>query len=82
MNNKIWNGNGYDSFGNFSFNIKDGKGNVKEYDSDGKLIFEGLYIKGERVEGILKEYDSHDSLIFKWEKKRKSKRILQWKIRV
>ena len=35
-----WNGKGYYK-GNISFEIKDGKGNVKEYDDKGKLIFNG-----------------------------------------
>ena len=48
MNGKIWDGKGYDSFGNNAFEIKNGKGNITEYDIDGGLIFKGEYLNGER----------------------------------
>ena len=59
INGKIWNGNGYNIQGNFEFEIKDGKGNVKEYNYfRGKLLFEGEYRNGERNgRGIEYDYD-------------------------
>ena len=48
---KRWNGKGYNKEGNIDFEIKDGKGNIKEYDDyDGKLEFEGEYLNGRRNE--------------------------------
>ena len=42
---KIWDGKGYNKEGGLSFEIKNGKGNIKEYDDDyGKLRFEGEYV--------------------------------------
>ena len=32
------------------YEIKDGKGNIKEYNYDDALVFEGGYLKGERKE--------------------------------
>ena len=34
--------------GEYSYDERSGKG--KEYDKDGKLIFEGEYIKGKKIE--------------------------------
>ncbi len=53
-----WNGNIYDNRGNFSFKIKDGAGNGKEYDADGMLIYDGEYLDGKR-NGKGKEYHNH-----------------------
>jgi len=45
---KRWNGKGYNKNGNIEFEIKDGNGKGKEYNSNnGKLIFEGEYLNGE-----------------------------------
>ena len=61
---KIWNGKGYNINGNYEFEIKNGKGNVKEYyNYNGKLIFEGEYLNGER-NGKGKEYYNNGQLIF------------------
>ena len=49
---------------NMEIEIKDGKGNIKEY-YKGTLIFEGEYLNGER-NGKGKEYDN-GKLIFKGE---------------
>ena len=46
--------------------IKDGKGYIKEYFYNGKLIFEGEYLKGER-NGKGKEYDYFGELVFEGE---------------
>ena len=56
---KWWTGKGYDTNGNISFEIKNGKGYIKEYDVNGKLIFEGEYINGER-NGKRKKYYRDD----------------------
>ena len=51
------NGKGYNINGNIDFEIKNGKGNIKEYnDKYAKFIFEGEFINGER-NGLGKEYD-------------------------
>ena len=39
--NKKWNGKGYDEDGNVIYELNNGNGNVKEYNGNGKLIFEG-----------------------------------------
>ena len=43
---KKWNGKGYDQNGNTIYELKNGNGNVKEYDNDGILEFEGEYLNG------------------------------------
>ena len=48
LNRKKWNGKWYNMNGNMEYEIKDGKGNIKEYDYGGMLEFEGEYINGER----------------------------------
>ena len=63
---RIWNGKGYDKNGNIEFEIKDGKGYIKEYDdSYGKLRlrFEGEYFNGKRY-GKGKEYYFDGRLLF------------------
>ena len=57
LNGKLWNGKGYDSKGNLEFEIKDGKGYIKEHDYKGNIIFEGEYLNGER-NGKGKEYEN------------------------
>ena len=41
--NKPWDGKGYDLNGNVTYELNNGNGNVKRYDYDGNLIFEGEY---------------------------------------
>ena len=48
LNGKRWSGKGYDEKGNIDFEIKDGKGFIKEYYDSGKLWFEGEYLNEER----------------------------------
>ena len=49
---------------NTIYELKNGKGKVKEYNSDGKLLFEGEYLNGEK-NGKCKEYDKYNcNLIF------------------
>ena len=61
--NKKWNGKGYDENCNIIYELKNGKGTVKEYDRKGKLIFEGYYLNGKR-NGTGKEYDYDGKLIY------------------
>ena len=56
LNGKRWNGEGYDTDRKKQYEIKEGKGYVKEYnDFNGFLEFEGEYKNGER-NGRGKEY--------------------------
>ena len=63
---KRWNGIGYNYYGNKEYEIKDGKGFVKEYNNNGKLIYEGEYLYGEK-NGKGKEYNDNGELIFEGE---------------
>ena len=66
LNDKKWKGKGYDKFNkNFLYDLKEGKGLLKEYYYNGKLKFEGEYLKGKR-NGKGKEYEDGD-LIFNGE---------------
>ena len=67
LNGKRWNGKGYDENNNITYELKNGKGFVKEYDElTGKLRFEGEYLNGER-NGKGKEYYDNGKLIFEGE---------------
>ena len=63
---KIWNGKGYNKSGNVEFEIKKGKGEVQEYDYNGKIEYEGEYLNGER-NGKCKEYFDNGRLAFERE---------------
>ena len=74
LNGKIWNAKGYisnydDNNGNngnnikIDFELKEGKGLIKEYDNKDKLIFEGEYLNGQR-NGKGKEYNYQGDLMF------------------
>ena len=70
LNGKKWNGKGYDINGNKIYELINGKGFFKQYDSESQilqLLFEGDYINGEK-NGKGKEY-SGDDLIFEGEYK-------------
>ena len=43
-----WNGFGYDMNNNMVYELKKGKGNIKEYNNSGYLIYEGEYLNGLR----------------------------------
>mgnify|MGYP002626993872 CR=1 FL=1 len=59
--NKRWNGKGYDKKGNVIYELKNGKGLIKEYDNyRDTLLFEGEYINGER-NGKGKDYDIYNA---------------------
>ena len=64
LNDKKWEGKGYDTMNNVVYELKDGKGFIKEY-SLGKLVFEGEYLNGEK-NGKAKEYYD-DCLMFEGE---------------
>ena len=55
LNDKIWTGKGFDKKGNIIYEIKEGKGYIKEYDIYDFLIYEGEYLNGMRI-GKGKEY--------------------------
>ena len=59
---KRWNGKGYNGEKNVVYELKNGIGNVKEYE-DNILTFEGEYLNGER-NGKGKEYGKDGKLIF------------------
>ena len=46
---------GYDKNNNIVYELKEGKGFVKEYDYDGKILFEGEFLNG-KSNGKGKEY--------------------------
>ena len=52
---KKWNGKGYDENGNIVYELINGSGSVKEYNSRGELEFEGVSLNGKR-NGKGKEY--------------------------
>ena len=53
---KIWNGKGYDNQNKIVFQITNGEGYIKEYSIYGNIIFEGIYVNGEK-NGKGKEYN-------------------------
>ena len=48
LNGKFWNGKYYNIKNNSTFEIKNGKGYIKEYDDFYESIFEGEYLNGDR----------------------------------
>ena len=50
LNGKRWNVKGYNKKGIIEFEIKNGNGKGKDYSYEGKLIFEGEYLKKKKVE--------------------------------
>jgi len=65
LNNKKWNGKGYDENAKVIYELINGNGKIKEYSYDGKLEFEGEYLNGKR-NGKGKEYIDGE-LIFEGE---------------
>ena len=63
---KKWKGKGYDMSNNIIYEIKDGKGKIKEYNNDNNLEFECEYLNGER-NGKGKEYYENGELRFEGE---------------
>jgi len=63
FNGKKWNGIFYDKKDkNITYELKEGKGFIKEYNKNSNLIFEGEYLKGEKYKG--KEYYDNGKLNF------------------
>ena len=63
---KEWNGIGYDPEEKEIYRLENGKGSVVIYDDDGKLMYEGEYLNGEK-NGQGKEYDNSGKLVFEGE---------------
>ena len=63
LNDKKWNGKGFDKNGEIIFELKDGTGKCQEYNNNGKLIFEGEYLNGKGWDGII--YDDKQNIICK-----------------
>ena len=61
-----WNGKGYDVRNNIVYELKNGKGYVKEYNYYCRLIFEGEYVNGQK-NGKCKEYTFFGDLVFEGE---------------
>jgi len=61
--NKKWNGKGFDENGNEIYELKNGKGKVKEYNLAEELKYEGENLKGRR-NGKGKEFNKYGNIIF------------------
>ena len=66
LNGKKYNGYGYDINGELQYELKEGQGNIIEYDYYGKKIFEGEYKNGER-NGNGKEFIDNEILSYEGE---------------
>ena len=62
-NGKKWSGIGLDIFNNILYELKEGKGLVKEYNEHNSLLFDGEYDNGEK-NGIGNEYAPNGKLLF------------------
>jgi len=62
LNDKRWNGNGYDNKYNKVYELLDGNGHVIEYCGD-KIKFEGNYLNGKK-HGKLIEYSDEGKILF------------------
>ena len=62
LKGKRWNGKGYDGYNHVLYEIKDGKGHIKEYECN-KLKIEGEYLNGQ-INGNGKEYNSDRIVTF------------------
>ena len=63
LKDKIWNGKGFDEDNEVIFEIKDGKGTIKEYYDNDNIKFEGEINNGEK-NGKDKEYNDKEEVIF------------------
>ena len=66
MNGRRWNGKFYNYEGKEEFIMENGRGQGKEFDYHGNLLFEGEYLNGERY-GKGKEYYDNSKLKFEGE---------------
>ena len=64
LNRKKWNGKGYGRNNNIEYELKNGKGLMKEYDEDDEVKYEGEYLNGEK-NGKGKKYDMQGKLRLK-----------------
>ena len=60
-----WSGKGYDNEGKEVFNIMDGKGQGREYNYEGELLYEGDFLEGKRHNGKGVEYSDNGELLYK-----------------
>ena len=83
LNDLKWNGKGYDKLNNIVYELKDGKGFVKEFSDFYPTNFEGEYLYGKR-NGKGKEYDYNHKLVFEGEylndKRKKGKEYKEGKL--
>ena len=59
FNGRRWNGKLYDIKDNKTYEIKNGRGLVKEYERYNNVLFEGEYIYGEKWNGKIFEYNNY-----------------------
>jgi len=64
--NKKWNGKGYDDNNNIIYELINGNGKAKEINNDGKPIYEGEYLNGQK-NGKGKGYDYKGNLEYEGE---------------
>ena len=64
-----YNGKGYDEKGNIIYELINGNGKVKEYDWEGRLIFDGEYLNGRRWNGKFMTYEYDGTILNKEEYK-------------
>ena len=65
MNGNKWEGTGYNFEGIKIFDLKDGKGKIKEYNEDGILIFEGELNNGKKWNGTIYDMDRKNKYVIK-----------------
>jgi antitoxin component YwqK of YwqJK toxin-antitoxin module len=63
FNGKKWNGIGYNIDGNIEYELKNGRGKIKQFYYNGKLEYEGEYLNGKK-HGKGKDYNQNGKLIF------------------
>ena len=66
LDDKKWEGKGYNNSGQFEYEINNGCGYIKEFFEYKSIKFEGEYANGEK-NGIGKEYNKEGDLIFEGE---------------
>ena len=66
INGNRYNGKGYNEFNNIIYELKQGRGFLKEFNFDNKLIFEGEYLYGQK-NGKGKEYYNDGTLKYEGE---------------
>ena len=64
LNGFKWEGRGFNINGDVLYELKDGKGHIKDYDFTGKLVYEGENINGK---GYIKDYGFTGKLVYEGE---------------